>query len=129
MVAVKKLTILTIAAGGALVSACAARSSPASAPAGAQAPASILIGSTPAAGSTVEAPVDELKLRFDPPARLEELTVTGPNGIMPMMVDAVGKVSDYSLPLSGLEAGSYTVDWRASTGGSGHRGSFTFTVR
>ena len=91
---------------------------------------SILQGSTPADGSTVAGPVDSLELRFSPPARLLELTVTGSDGLsMPMMVTAVGEVARYSLPLSGLEAGAYTVNWRAAAGGTSHSGRFRFTVR
>jgi methionine-rich copper-binding protein CopC len=90
---------------------------------------SILAGSVPAAGSTVTGPVDELELHFNPPARLGEVTVTGPEGAMPMMVTAAGEVEHYSLPLSGRGAGRYTVDWRASARGVDYRGSFGFEVR
>ena len=110
----------------ALLSACAEM--PPAAPAGV-AP-SILQGSTPAHGSSLVGPVDSLELRFSPPARLLELTVTGSDGlIMPMMVTAVGEVARYSIPLSGLEAGAYSVNWRAAAGGTSHSGSFRFTVR
>ncbi|MGI8611347.1 MAG: copper resistance CopC family protein [Sphingomicrobium sp.] len=110
----------------ALVGACAA-ARPAAPAATAQ---SILQSSTPADGSTVEGPVDFLEFRFSPPARLTELTVTGSDGLtMPMMVTAVGEVGSYSIPLSGLEAGAYTVNWRATAVGTSHRGSFGFTVR
>lgn len=91
---------------------------------------SILAGSSPAAGSTVAGPVDALKLRFDPPARLLEATITDGTGqVMPMMVHAAGEVRDYSLPLPGLEAGRYRVDWRARAGGLEQARSFDFTVR
>lgn len=90
---------------------------------------SILAWSRPAAGSTVNAPVDELVFHFIPPARLGEVTVTGPEGAMPMMVTAVGEVERYSLPLSGLGQGRYSVDWRASARGVDYRGSFGFEVR
>ena len=94
-----------------------------------QAAGSILVGSTPAAGSIVSAPVDQLDLRFDPPARLGEVIVTGPDGAMPMMVTAVGEVRYYSLPLPSLDAGNYTVAWQANIAGKDHRGSFRFSVR
>ena len=48
---------------------------------------------------------------------------------MPMMVTAVGEVEHYSLPLSGVGAGRYSVDWRASVQGVDHSGSFGFEVR
>lgn len=104
--------------------------SPPSPPSGQSAQASsILAGSTPANGATVAAPVNRLELRFDPPARLGEVTVTGPDGMMPMMVTAVGEVARYELPLSGLGPGAYRVEWKASIAGTGHQGSFAFTVR
>jgi len=90
---------------------------------------SILIGSNPAAGSTVSAPVDSLELHFKPPARLGEVTIKGPEGTMPTMVHAVGEVADYSIPLSGLGPGSYTVSWKATSGGRNHEGTFAFTVK
>lgn len=96
---------------------------------GAQTGQSILAWSSPAAGSTVSGPVNQLMLHFSPPARLMEVTVTGPEGMMPMMVTAVGEVEHYSLPLSGLGPGSYTADWRASVRGQQHQGRFSFTVR
>jgi methionine-rich copper-binding protein CopC len=90
---------------------------------------SILEGSRPAAGSTVQGPVDELVLHFAPPARLDEVTVTGADGTMPMMVHSAGETTDYSLPLSGLEPGAYRVDWRARIGSRQYGGSFEFSVR
>jgi len=97
--------------------------------AGVETAGSILAWSRPAAGSTVSAPVNELVFHFTPPARLGELTVTGPDGAMPMMVTAVGEVEHYSLPLSGLGPGRYAVDWRASARGVDYRGSFRFEAR
>lgn len=89
---------------------------------------SILAWSRPAAGTTVAAPVNELVFHFTPPARLGEVTVTGPEGAMPMMVTAVGEVEHYSLPLSAAP-GAYTVAWRATRQGRDYQGSFGFTVR
>ena len=98
---------------------------------GAQVPQSnsILVSSSPANGATVAAPVNTISLQFDPPARLGEVTVTGPDGVMPMMVNAVGDVRSYAIPVAGLGAGNYRVDWKASVGGAAHHGSFGFTVR
>lgn len=89
----------------------------------------ILAWSRPAAGSTVSGAVDELVFHFSPPARLREVTVTGPDGVMPMMVTAVGEVEHYSLPLAGLGPGRYAVDWEATAGGVDYNGSFGFQVR
>lgn len=90
---------------------------------------SVLASSTPAAGSSVKGPLNSLALRFDPPARLTEVTVTGPDGTTPMMITAVGEVKDYSVPLPGLGAGIHTVNWKASAAGQSYQGSFAFTVR
>ena len=90
---------------------------------------SILARSNPAAGSTVQAPLNKLELWFNPPARLNEVTVTGPEGTMPMMVTAVGEVEYYSLPTSVTQPGEYTVAWRASAAGQQYRGSFGFMLR
>ena len=107
-------------------SGCAA-SSPA-APA-TQPSSSILASSSPAPGSTVGDSLESLKLHFDPPARLDEVKITSPDGTMPMMVHAVGEVADYDLPLPSLKPGSYTVEWKATSNGSEHEGQFGFTTR
>lgn len=91
--------------------------------------ASILAGSSPAADSIVSSPVENLELTFDPPARLDEVTLSGTAGTMPIMVHAVGEVAHYSLPVSGIGPGTYTVSWRATAQGIEHRGRFQFTAR
>lgn len=108
-----------------LTSACTAEW-PAAAP---PAQRSILTSSWPRDGATVRGEVDELRLHFDPPARLDEVKVVGPDGVMPTMVDAAGELSNYSLPLSGLAPGVYSVDWRATARGREYRGAFSFTVK
>ena len=116
----------------ALLSACAQQPQPSVAPspnAGPLESASILAWSKPAAGSVVRSPVNDLVLHFTPSARLVQVTVTGPDGTMPMMVEAVGEVAQYALPLSGLGPGKYSADRKASVGGVDHRGSFGFEVR
>ena len=91
---------------------------------------SLLASSSPADGSTVPAPVNKLEFRFAKPARLHEITVTGVDGLkMPIMVTAVGEVTRYSVPLDGLGAGSYTVDWRASSTGFDDQGDIHFVVK
>lgn len=121
---------LASAAAFGLLVACAQQPQPSGPTGSAVTPAnSILAWSKPAAGSTISAPVNELALHFSPPARLGEVTVTGSDGAMPMMVTAVGEVEHYSLPLPGLGPGRYLVDWRATAGGVEHRGSFAFQAR
>lgn len=90
---------------------------------------SVLESSAPAAGSSVKGPLNSLELRFNPPMRLTEVIVTGPDGTMPMMVTAVGEVRDYSLPLAGLGAGKHMVSWKALAAGQRYQGGFEFTVR
>lgn len=109
--------------------ACAAQ--PAAAPA---APAaiqggSILQSSNPPPGATVQEPLNSLVLHFQPPARLNELLVAGPDGTMPMMISAAGEQAHYTIPLSALGPGVYNVNWRATSAGQEHRGNFAFTVK
>lgn len=122
------LAVISAAAFGCLAG-CAAAPPQSNAAVQQQPQASVLADATPAPGSTVAAPVDRLVLRFSPPARLVEVTVTGPDGTMPMMVTAVGEVPSYELPLAGLGAGEYRVNWRATVQQQPHEGSFSFTVR
>ena len=73
--------------------------------------------------------IDELLLQFNPPARLVDVTINGPNGLMPMMVTAPDEIADYSLPLPNSGPGSYTVTWKATSHGTTYQGSFSFAVR
>lgn len=116
-----------IALAASALAACAAQ--PVTGPAPATTASSILQRSTPAAGAVVAAPVNTLILEFNPPALLNEVTVSGPDGTMPMMLSPVGEQPRYSLPLSGLGPGAYHVNWRASAGGQDYRGDFAFTVK
>lgn len=128
MTANRRLVSAALMVGGALYCGCAAQ--PAANKAAVEQPApSVLVSSSPAAHSTVSATVDELILRFNPPTRLDEVTVSGPEGLMPMMVTAAGESDRYSLPLLGLGPGAYAVTWRATSHGTTYRGSFSFTVK
>ena len=89
----------------------------------------ILAATTPPAGSTVRGPLNDLRMRFDRPARLDEVLLNGPDGTTPMLIHAVGEVDAYSIPLPGLEAGAYTISWRATAQGQPYNGSFSFTVK
>ncbi|HEX6741605.1 MAG TPA: copper resistance protein CopC [Sphingomicrobium sp.] len=129
MRAVQRVLVLTIILSGAPLASCAAQSSGTADAAVQPSASSILKASRPAAGSAVAASVDSLDLHFDPPARLDEVTLEGDGGTMPMMVHSVGEVADYSIPLPGLDAGHYAVNWRATARGRQYRGAFTFTVR
>ena len=81
-----------------LVGACASEPAavssgpPAAAPA---AGASIVEMSLPAEASTVENRVDAIMLHVNPPARLEEVTVSGPGGTTPMMIKPIGEIRRY----------------------------------
>lgn len=74
-------------------------------------------------------PLNEIELHFNPPAQLSEVTVAGPDGLMPMIIHPAGELADYALPLSGLGAGCYAVNWRATAAGREYRGSILFNVR
>lgn len=118
--------LMLAALGACALTACAA---PAATPPAASAAGSILERSSPAAGATLAAPLNTLILEFNPPARLDEVLVTGPDGKMPMMVTAAGEQRRYSLPLAALGPGAYSVSWRASAGMQEYRGDFAFTVK
>lgn len=90
---------------------------------------SILLSSHPAAGSTISQRLDKLLLVFSPPARLDEVTISGPDGSMPMMLTPIGELSKYTLPVSELGRGNYRVTWRAASRGQAYQGSFNFAVR
>lgn len=114
-------------AGGAILCGCAAQ--PAAGVAPIQPAKSLsLIGSSPSANSTVAGPVEELVLRFSRPVRLSEVIVDGPQGAMPMKITAAGETGHYSLPLAGLEPGSYKVRWKAISQDRAYEGAFSFTV-
>jgi methionine-rich copper-binding protein CopC len=91
--------------------------------------------SSPAAGSTVVAPVNEIVLNFN--EKLEQsfssATVQGPDGVnvatTKAQVDAANPLS-LRLAVPALAAGQYTVQWIA-VGRDGHRrnGDFKFAVK
>lgn len=95
----------------------------------ASASALTVVSSNPSPGATVEPPVDELVLQFSRPALLIEVAVSGPDGLMPLMVHPAGETLRYSIPLPSLEAGPYDVRWRASAAGREYSGTVSFNVR
>ena len=123
-----KLVSLAFLVGGALVSACTAQPAATAKPP-LQSTSSIVVSSRPAPASTVSGPLDGLILHFNPAVRLVEVTLNGPNGLMPMMVNAAGESKHYMLPMPGLEAGQYTVKWRGMAQEHEQQGTFSFTVR
>lgn len=88
-----------------------------------------IVSSNPKPGATVDGPVDELGLRFSRPVRLLEVTISGPDGDMPAMVDSAGETYEYLIPLPDLGTGKYEVRWRASAAGVESSGRLTFRVR
>jgi methionine-rich copper-binding protein CopC len=91
--------------------------------------ASLLERSIPAAGARVRGPVQQIELWFRLPVRLVELTVTGADGlVMPTMLTSVSQVRRYSVPISGLEQGTHTINWRATADGVTHQGAFQFVM-
>jgi methionine-rich copper-binding protein CopC len=88
-----------------------------------------ILSSNPKPGATVDGPVDELRLRFSRPARLLEVTISGPDGDMPTMVDSAEETYEYSIPLPDLGAGKYEACWRALAAGEESSGRLTFSVR
>ena len=108
------------------LSACAARPPVAASTTAHQ--VGLLARSTPADGASVTAPVDQLQLHFARPARLLEVTVDGPDGTSPMMISAAGETTDYSVPLPGLAAGAYRINWKATAAGRAYDGMISINV-
>jgi methionine-rich copper-binding protein CopC len=48
---------------------------------------------------------------------------------MPTMITPAAEQAHYSVPLSGLERGKYSVNWRATVAQQEHKGRFSFSVR
>ncbi|WP_051682006.1 copper resistance protein CopC [Cellulomonas sp. HZM] len=93
----------------------------------------VLVGTTPADGSTVDVPPAKVTIEFEEPAVAlgTEVRVTGPDGSVvstgdPELVDtSVSQALEEDLP-----AGSYAVTWRV-TSQDGHAvsGTFAFTAK
>lgn len=92
-------------------------------------PAGLSVTSTPAAGSSVKGPLNQVILDFSAPVALGEVLVTGPDGVMPMMLSPAGVQTHYSVPVPGLGEGSYTLAWKATLDGQPKNGSFAFTIK
>ena len=88
-----------------------------------------IVSSIPKSGTTVTGPVDELRLRFSKPTRLLEVTISGPDGDVPTMVDSAEETYEYSIPLPDLGTGKYEARWRASAAGEESSGRLIFSVR
>gem|GEM_PF-4777194 len=91
---------------------------------------SVLSSSNPSNGAKLRSAPDKLILDFAKPVRLAEVTVAGSDGqLMPMMVSSAGASRRYELPLDGLEAGSYSIRWRAiDEAGIRHDGTIAFEI-
>jgi copper transport protein len=96
-----------------------------------------LRGSSPAAGSTVDAGVREVRLRFSEAVEpsFTTVTLTGPDGTalstgaLAFPADSGGRMAVLALA-SPLAAGRWTVTWKAAAAdGHASRGTFQFTVR
>ncbi|MFE7509322.1 copper resistance protein CopC [Promicromonospora sp. NPDC057488] len=91
-----------------------------------------LESTAPADGSTAQAPVTEVTLRFTLPVSLlgDGVVIEGPDGAVPADVAAAGDgVALVATPAAALPAGRYTVTWTAAAQ-DGHplEGTFGFAV-
>ncbi|MFD7307155.1 copper resistance protein CopC [Promicromonospora sp. NPDC059942] len=91
-----------------------------------------LDSSVPAAGSTAQAPVTEVTLRFTLPVSLlgDGVVIEGPDGVVPAGVaPAEDGLVLVATPAAALAPGQYTVTWTAAAQ-DGHplEGTFGFTV-
>ena len=97
-----------------------------------------LVASSPGAGSSVEAPPDELRLIFSEPLedQVTSLDIADPTGTVVLArVGSVDPADRFALvvrdsALADLPDGAYTVTWRTLSAADGHtaEGSFSFAI-
>ncbi len=89
----------------------------------------LLTRSTPAHGQILRRSPGELSLTFREPVRLAEVTISGDDQLIPIMLAPAGAQKRFRIPLPELDRGSYTVAWRAGVGAESRQGSFRFQIR
>jgi copper transport protein len=97
-----------------------------------------LVASSPGAGSSVEAPPDELRLIFSEPLEDQVTSLDIADNSGARLLDRVGSVDPddrFALVVDGAELadladGAYTVTWRTLSAADGHtaEGSFSFAI-
>jgi hypothetical protein len=88
---------------------------------------SILLASDPTDGSRVP-PLQVIRIWLVPEATLDEVTVTGPRGMEPIIIKTANKSGYYAFTYSALDAADYRINWRATSGGLQHNGTIRFRV-
>lgn len=86
---------------------------------------------TPGDGASLDHAPQALELEFTEGVILTAVTVSNDGEDVPLEGELNGKASEsFSVPLPGLEPGSYAVMWRALSEEDGHpmKGSLSFTV-
>jgi methionine-rich copper-binding protein CopC len=90
-----------------------------------------LQNSTPADHAQLTEPPKSITLQFNESAKLAVLTLTTGGKEISIPVDKNAKPSlSFTIPLPGLMAGKYTVQWTAIAADDGHmtKGSFDFSI-
>jgi methionine-rich copper-binding protein CopC len=90
-----------------------------------------LQSSVPADHAQLSEPPKSLTLQFNEAAKLAVLRLTTGDKEISVPVDKSAKASQtFSVPLPGLAAGKYVVQWTAVAADDGHvtKGSFDFTI-
>lgn len=85
----------------------------------------------PADGASVEAAPERIVLRFDHPARVTSIALTGEGGSVPLASEqGTDAVTEYvAQPQDEIVPGAYEVEWRAlSADGHPMEGGFGFSV-
>lgn len=85
---------------------------------------------TPPDGATLDAPPDEIRIRFDQPVRITMVHITGDGGDEYDVTYDRGKETTTLVGTpEPLESGAYTVEWRGlSADGHPASGEFTFRI-
>ncbi|HEX8415492.1 MAG TPA: copper resistance protein CopC [Sphingomicrobium sp.] len=87
----------------------------------------ILLSSDPADGARVP-PLQVIRIWLVPGATLDEVTMIGPRGMEPIIIDTANVSGYYAFTYSALDAADYQIKWRATSGGCQREGTIRFRV-
>ena len=87
----------------------------------------IFVSSDPADGARVP-PLKVIRIWLVPGATLDEVTVIGPRGMEPIIINSANQSGYYAFVYSALDAADYQIKWRATSGGLQREGTIRFRV-
>lgn len=92
---------------------------------------SLLKGSTPASGATVQSAPETLQISFENPVVFTSVEISQDGADIPLEFErSSNPATEHSVPLPSLSEGNYTVSWSALSPEDGHvmQDTFSFTV-